>query len=129
MAQWLTYLALNASLNNSITIAVRYLIILVANVTNMATDFNINRGLEHPKSRKITNRVIYVVLALVILIVISVIYLSIAGKHIKIGPFEVNAPASKDTIQKPTLISTAPVYNNSPHQSGITNNQTVNYNK
>lgn len=66
----------------------------------MAVKFDVNKGLEHHKSRRFVRLIIIVIISVTILIVG---YLVINGRHNKVGFIETNIPDSSDNITKENI--------------------------
>ena len=92
----------------------------------MDTKFDVNRGLENPKTRKFIRTIIA---AIVIVALSAFIFLSFNSKHNKIGNIETNIPATiVDTFRRDTPI----IINNNNQKTEINikeNNGDINLNK
>lgn len=66
----------------------------------MATNFNANRGMEHPKTSRCVKTIITFIVVVILLIFI---YLAIKAKRIKLSDIEVDTSEIKDTTAKQSI--------------------------
>jgi hypothetical protein len=93
------------------------------------TNFDLNKGLENPKTRSFARTILYTLLVLVVILVMVFIIQTCEGKHVRTPIIETNIPV--ETLKKDSEVNnnTQKMEVNVKENKGEINmNKTINYN-